>query len=174
MTDESDGDMSWDHLTQQEINNQKQNRQILNQPRSTLEILMSQAQEDSSESQTSRQKTSMNRKRTKSQNSQSDTSDSDTNTDYGRQQKRRNLNTYATQCNPTIVIINSPDVKLAQINPIEIAKALNSIGQNIIKNVSKTTQGGISVKCHTSGLANKTEGHLPVRTMVCYYGICKI
>ena len=102
-------------------------------------------------------KTTMNRKRTKSQNSQSDTSDSDTNTDYCRQQTRRNLNTYATECNPTIVIIVSPDVKLAQINPIKIAKAINSIGKNIIKNVSKTTQGGISVKCHTSGLATKLK-----------------
>ena len=88
---------------------------------------MSQAQEDSSESRTSRQKTTntmMNRKRTKSQNSQNDTSDSDTNTDYGRQQKRRNLNTYATQCNPTIVIINSPDVKLAQIKSHQNCKSL--------------------------------------------------
>ena len=100
--------------------------------------------------------TNISRKRTKSfQNKSSSSSDSDSG---ARQQKRRNLGIYESQVNPTIVIINSPDVKLAQINPIKIPKALNSMGQYYIQNVSKTNQGGISVRCHTSAQAYKLKG----------------
>ena len=52
-----------------------------------------------------------------------------------------------------MVIINSPDVKLARINPIKIAKALNIVAKDFIKSVSKNNQGGITVRCHTTAQA---------------------
>ena len=36
-----------------------------------------------------------------------------------------------------MVVINSPDIKLAKLNPIKIAKALNKIGKDIIKTGKK-------------------------------------
>ena len=57
----------------------------------------------------------------------------------------------------SFVIFTSPEVKLAKISPIKIAKELNKLGQGYVKSVSKTNQGGISVQCHTSAQALKLK-----------------
>ena len=40
---------------------------------------------------------------------------------------------------------------------MKIAQDLNSIGSNMIKSVTKTNQGGLSVKCHTAAQARKLK-----------------
>ena len=125
--DDMEYDSSWDHLSQNTPMNSQASHD--DQPRSTLDRLMSQAQ-NSSQSQ------SKSRKR---YNDIYTDSDSD------------------TQSQPTLVIIKSPDVKLSKVSPIKIAKALNSIEGDLIKNVTKNNQGGITVRCHTASQAKKLK-----------------
>ena len=73
------------------------------------------------------------------------------------QPKRRYTENCDTQSQLTLVIINSPDVKLARINPIKIAKALTIVAKDFIKSVSKKYQGGITVTCHTTAQAQKLK-----------------
>ena len=84
-------------------------------------------------------------------------SDSDYNTPEKHQPKRRYTENCDTQSQPTLVIINFPDVKLARFNPIKIAKALNIVAKDFIKSVSKNNQGGITVRCHTTAQAQKLK-----------------
>ena len=123
---------SWDQISQQapmDIQDQDPN-----QPRSTFDVMYSQAQNDFQfQTNTS--------KRSKPSISYSDVyTDSEYDSPNEHLTKRRNTQTtYRIQ--PTLVIINSPDVKLSRINPIKIAKALNNVGKDYIKNVNKNNQG---------------------------------
>ena len=121
-----------------------------NQPRSTFDVMYSQAQNDS-------QFQTNTRKRSKPSISYSDVyTDSEYDSPNEHLTKRRNTQTtYRIQ--PTLVIINSPDVKLSRINPIKIAKALNNVGKDYIKNVNKNNQGGVTVRCHTPAQARKLK-----------------
>ena len=115
---------------------------------------MSQAQNENT--QTTKRS---NRKRTLNSSSTSEeASESEIEETYHGKQKRRNNNMYENQNYPTIVIISCPDVKLAHVSPIKIAKELKSIGYDCIKNVTKTNQGGICVRCYTTGQAQKLKG----------------
>ena len=113
--------------------------------RSTLEHLISQAQECSP-------KRSKKRPLTSSQTNldSSDSEYSSTVASYPKRQARE-------EPKLTFVIIKSPDINLARVNPMKIAKSFNSIGSNMLKSVTKTNQGGISVKCHTAAQARKLK-----------------
>ena len=142
--------MSWEQMSHHTLDSQKRGKvtqgEAQTQPRSTLEKLMSQAQrqtfpDDDGEFQT------VTRKRKPSQNSISSESEEEAKNQRlnksSNNQKRRHINEppkVSHDNNPTIVIFNSPDVKLAKINPIKMAKALNEIGQSLIKSVSRTRQ----------------------------------
>ena len=71
-----------------------------------------------------------------------------------------------------MVIITSPDVKLARINPIKIAKALNNIGKDLIKNVSKNNQGGITVHCYNAATSKSTHDHYAIRPVDRKHYLC--
>ena len=138
-------DNSWDHLSQNTPMNSQTSLYHEDQPRSTLDRLMSQAQ-NSSQSQS------------KSRKRYNDIyTDSDSDIQNNPKPKRRSTNSQNTQSQPTLVIIKSPDVKLSKVSPIKIAKALNSIGGDLIKNVTKNNQGGITVRCHTASQAKKLK-----------------
>ena len=124
------------------------------QSRSTFDIMFSQAQNSSNVNKSQIR----SRKRSNPSVSYSDIY-SDSDNEYipptKHQPKKRNTQYTETQSQPTMVIITSPDVKLARINPIKIAKALNSIGKDLIKNVSKNNQGGITVRCYNAAQAKQ-------------------
>ena len=155
MADSSAEIDSWDQISQQapmDIQDQDQDQdQDPNQPRSTFNVMYSQAQNDS-------QFQTNTRKRSKPSISYSDVyTDSEYDSPNEHLTKRRNTQTtYRIQ--PTLVTINSPDVKLSRINPIKIAKALNNVGKDYIKNVNKNNQGGITVTTDFAKSETQSKG----------------
>lgn len=166
-------DVSWDLLSQQHIDTQKSQRIRMKegQSKSTLEKMISQAQDGtiSSEEEMQCQQSQTSRKRLFSTSSGSDNEDQhewQTKASKGSKplQKRINpdsilhsLHQRDNKSNPKFVIFTSPEVKLAKISPIKIARELNKLGQGFVKSVSKNNQGGISVQCHTSAQALKLK-----------------
>lgn len=68
-----------------------------------------------------------------------------------------------------VVILRSPDVNLAAISPMKIAKVLNDVGRSMVKKVSKIRNKSIAVTCFTSSQAVrikalKTLGEWTVET----------
>ena len=186
--DNSDSeDMSWEQLSQQQLNKQsgEKRKQRDEQTKSTLEKLISQAQNQTSQDMqedsenrlacsTSQQSVRRKRLNNETSNSRSGSSGSDKD-DYewktqnrkpkkSKQQKisyeQENPLESFPKPNPKIVVLHSPDVQLAKVNPIKIAKALkDAVGQaqGYIKSVGRTGQGGISVHCFTSAQACKLK-----------------
>ena len=141
-----------------------------NRPRSTFDILYSQAQNDS-------QSKKIKRKRIQSNSiTYSDIYTESDDSDYKTPQPKRRLTQDNTPNQPTMVVINSPEIKLAKLNPIKIAKALNKVGKDIIKTGTKNNQGGITVQCMLLHLSpsKKTSNNNTIRPMDSNRRICKI
>ena len=111
------------------------------QSRSSLDKLISQAQNNSQTQSQTRNK----KKRPKTKLIYDEiSSDSDSGPSQSElPPKRRNTQSVPPN-QPTMILINSPDVQLSKINPIRIAKALNNAtNKDHIKSVTKNNQGGI-------------------------------
>lgn len=151
--------------------------------RSSFERALSQAQNDTQESQwaTSPQfqgigmynKSTSNRAKRSYTTTESDTNEFDTETVRGlptmtrpasrtsrRSIKKMTVSRDLTGANtgPMVVIFKSADMNLAKISPLKIAKALNDAGKNYVKSVTQTREGGIAVTCFNAAQAEKLKG----------------